>query len=232
MGQVNERVGTFEQNVTCQFAETFQRMARVEHETEAGKEKLAAVEDFSARVTRLEQAGASASAGNNLSADTRPPALIIGAGTRTWRRQQARGRTSPGPGHEGHICPRGQKRIRDHTADPQRQRDTGGPTSPGATLHQASQERELNVTISTKLNGEPSRLFLNISQPPEKRRKVQVAAKYKRLLLELGALPSDVETETPQDRCGSSLARWLRQPTTWHPQGAQPPAPRVGSTCA
>ena len=38
-------------------------------------------------------------------------------------------------------------------------------------------------------------MFLNISQPPEKRRKVQVAAKCKRLLMEHGALAADVEVE-------------------------------------
>ena len=57
------------------------------------------------------------------------------------------------------------------------------------------QVRNANVTISTRLSGEPSKLFLNVSQPPEKRRKVQVAAKCERLLMELGALSSDVETE-------------------------------------
>ena len=49
--------------------------------------------------------------------------------------------------------------------------------------------------MGTKDNGVPSKLYLNISQPPEKRRKVQVAAKCKRLLMEHGALAADVEVE-------------------------------------
>ena len=55
--------------------------------------------------------------------------------------------------------------------------------------------RNANLTVGTKDNGVPSKLFLNISQPPEKRRKVQVAAKCKRLLMEHGALAADVEVE-------------------------------------
>ena len=55
--------------------------------------------------------------------------------------------------------------------------------------------RNANLTVGTKDNGVPSKLFLNISQPPEKRRKVQVAAKCKRFLMEHGALAADVEVE-------------------------------------
>ncbi|CAE7889846.1 CPK2, partial [Symbiodinium necroappetens] len=55
--------------------------------------------------------------------------------------------------------------------------------------------RNANVTVGTRPDGAPAKLFLNISQPPEKRRKVQVAAKCKRLLMELGAATQDVDTE-------------------------------------
>ena len=55
--------------------------------------------------------------------------------------------------------------------------------------------RNANLAVGTRQDGTATRLWLNISQPPEERRKVQVAAKCKRLLMELGALAQEVETE-------------------------------------
>ena len=201
-GQVNKRMGAFEQNVTHQFADTFQRLARVEHETEHTKEKVTGVENhidsLAARVTRLEQAGPSE--GHAQGGDSRPPALIIGGWHPDTEADKVidhanklvaelrldldmRGTFVPGVRRGYAIIPLTRKDG--ETQEGQRTR----------VQHCISQVRNANVTISTRLSGEPSKLFLNVSQPPEKRRKVQVAAKCKRLLMELGALASDVETE-------------------------------------
>ncbi|CAE7292357.1 pol [Symbiodinium microadriaticum] len=195
-------MGAFEQNVTHQFADTFQRLARVEHETEHTKEKVTGVENhidsLAARVTRLEQAGPSE--GHAQGGDSRPPALIIGGWHPDTEADKVidhanklvaelrldldmRGTFVPGVRRGYAIIPLTRKDG--ETQEGQRTR----------VQHCISQVRNANVTISTRLSGEPSKLFLNVSQPPEKRRKVQVAAKCKRLLMELGALASDVETE-------------------------------------
>ena len=203
VGQVNERVGTFEQNVTGQFAETFQRLARVENETEASKERLATVEDkvegITGRITRLEQSGPPAMAGNS-STDTRPPALIIGG----WHPDTEADKVID---HANKLVAELRLDLdmrdafvpgirRGYAIVPLIRKDNESSEDQRARVqHCIRQVRNANVTISTKLSGEPSRLFLNISQPPEKRRKVQVAAKCKRLLMELGALPTEVETE-------------------------------------
>ncbi|CAE7251744.1 unnamed protein product [Symbiodinium microadriaticum] len=168
VGQVNERVGTFEQNVTHQFAETFQRLARVEHETEHTKEKVAVVENqmenLAARVTRLEQAGPADGPTQGL--DTRPPALIIGG----WH-----------PDTEA-------DKVIDHAnklvAELRLDLDMRGTFVPGVRQGYA-------IIPLTRKDGETQE---------DQRTRVQhcirqVAAKCKRLLMELGALSSDVETE-------------------------------------
>ncbi|CAE7930271.1 unnamed protein product, partial [Symbiodinium necroappetens] len=45
--------------------------------------------------------------------------------------------------------------------------------------------RTANIELGTKEDGSPSRLWMAVSQPPERRKKAQLAAKTKRLLLEL-----------------------------------------------
>ncbi|CAE7253430.1 unnamed protein product [Symbiodinium sp. CCMP2592] len=47
-----------------------------------------------------------------------------------------------------------------------------------------------NVTLGRKPDGNPAKLWLSISQPPERRRRAALAGKVKRLIIEAGGLPS------------------------------------------
>ena len=46
-----------------------------------------------------------------------------------------------------------------------------------------------NVTLGRKPDGNPAKLWLSISQPPERRRRAALAGKVKRLIIEAGGLP-------------------------------------------
>ena len=78
VGQMNERVDTFEQNVQTQLAETTMKIHGIAVDTEGNKEKIAQVQDkmesIEARLSKLEQ-GEPAIADN---ARARGPALIMG----------------------------------------------------------------------------------------------------------------------------------------------------------
>ena len=55
--------------------------------------------------------------------------------------------------------------------------------------------RTVNVTLGTRDDGEPSRLWMAVSQPPERRKRAQLAAKTKRLILEMNGDNLQLEVE-------------------------------------
>ena len=198
VGQLNEKVGKLEATMQAYRAESSDQIAEIKGECRGHQERLAAVntrmDNMEARVANLEKNG-----GTN-GEQERAPAMIIGG----WHQdteaakviEQAnkyvaelrldldmRDRFVPGLRRGYAIIPLHRKEG--ESEGDQRQR----------VQHCIRHVRNANLTVGTKDNGAPSKLFLNISQPPEKRRKVQVAAKCKRLLMEQGALAADVEVE-------------------------------------
>ena len=65
--------------------------------------------------------------------------------------------------------------------------------------------RTANLILGTRDDGEPSRLWMAISQPPERRKRAQLAAKTKRLILEMDGDARQLEVEW------SSGSVWHRQ---------------------
>ena len=98
--------------------------------------------------------------------------------------------------------------------------------------------RQANIQMGTHADGKAKYLWLQLSQSPERRRRVQLAGKCKRLCLTLGATLSQVETEWPTGTVwlrgvshpagGSRGGRsWLDQ-CQGHSTGAQPAHQRGG----
>ena len=91
---------------------------------------------------------------------------------------------------------------------------SGGDTS---SCGPVSRVRTANVTLGTRKDGEPSRLWMAVSEPPERRKRAQLAAKTKRLLLEMcGVLHL---------HCGFSFSISLLPSRLGHPGGGPLPPP-------
>ncbi|CAE7669653.1 unnamed protein product [Symbiodinium sp. CCMP2592] len=200
VGQMNERVGTFEQNVQAQLADTTMRIHNMSLETEANKDKISQVQDrmesLETRLAKLEQGDTANPEG------TRPrgPALIMGGFHPDTEAEKVIEQAKKyvetlrlDLDTQGTFVP-GVRRG--YCIIPLIKRDTESEEDQRARVQSCIRHiRNANISVGTRQDGTPSHLWLNISQPPEKRRKVQVAAKCKRLLLELGALPQDIDTE-------------------------------------
>ena len=65
--------------------------------------------------------------------------------------------------------------------------------------------RNANLVLGTRDDGEPSRLWMAVSQPPERRKRAQLAAKTKRLILEMEGDARQLEVEW------STGSVWYRQ---------------------
>ncbi|CAE7795568.1 CPK2 [Symbiodinium sp. CCMP2592] len=200
VGQMNERVGTFEQNVQTQLAEATMRIHSISVDTEVNKEKITQVQDrmesIETRLAKLEQGEPAGQEGTR----PREPALIMGGFYPDTEAEKVIDQAKQlvdtlrlDLNTQGAFVP-GVRRG--YCIIPLHKKENESDEDQRARVQSCIKHvRHANVTVGTRQDGTPSKLWLNISQPPEKRRKVQVAAKCKRLLLELGALMHDIDTE-------------------------------------
>ena len=200
VGQVNSRVGALEQTVQTQLAEHTLKLCEITTEVEGHKTKMDQVQDkletLETRLTKLENSEPS----GEEQVKGRAPAMIMGGFHPDTEASKVIDQATKlvdtlrldldvqdafVPGLRRGYCIIPLHKKGGETDDQQR-------TRVQACIRQV---RNANVTVGTRPDGAPAKLFLNISQPPEKRRKVQVAAKCKRLLMDPGALAADVEAE-------------------------------------
>eukprot|EP00439_Symbiodinium_sp_Y106_P028745 s2439_g3.t1 len=186
VGQLNDKVGKLEATTQAYRTESSNQIAEIKGECKGHQEQLAAVstrmDTMEARVAQLEKNGGTSGEHQ----DTEAAKVIEQANKYVAELRldlDMRDTFVPGLRRGYAIIPLHSKEG--ESEGDQRQR----------VQHCTRHVRNANLTVGTKDNGAPSKLFLNISQPPEKRRKVQVAAKCKRLLMEQGALAADVEVE-------------------------------------
>ena len=84
-------------------------------------------------------------------------------------------------------------------------------------IQQAVQQvRAANITLGTRDDGSPSRLWMAVSQPPERRKRAQLAAKAKRLILEMDGNRQQLEVEW------SSGSVWYKQRRVASAGGSKP----------
>ncbi|OLP97161.1 hypothetical protein AK812_SmicGene20497 [Symbiodinium microadriaticum] len=84
-------------------------------------------------------------------------------------------------------------------------------------IQQAVQQvRAANITLGTRDDGSPSRLWMAVSQPPERRKRAQLAAKAKRLILEMDGNNQQLEVEW------SSGSVWYKQRRVASAGGSKP----------
>ena len=220
VGQLNEKVGKLEVAMQAQRAEVTDQIGEVKEECRGQREHLSAVSTKDAhRQARAKwhQRGT----GKGTSPDNRrmAPGLRGDQGHRAGQQVRCRAKVGhfymrdtfvPGLRRGYAIVPLHRKEG--ETESEQRQR----------VQHCIKHVCNANLTVDTKDNGAPSKLFLNISQPPEKRRKVQVAAKCKRLLMEQGALAADVEVEYATGQVWLKGTRVAAASVTAHPPNTTP----------
>ena len=205
VAHMQSRVQEVETVVSQQVQDTVRALDRVTKSYDKQAEALEAVKaaqfHLEARVQSLEQKPPSTAPGST--ADTeggRKPALIIGG----WHPDQAADETLkaakevlrslevPLNGEEMFVP--GLRRgyaILPITAKPFEDEDARRLRVQGAI----QRVRNANITLGQNESGGMRKLWIAISQSPERRRRAKLAGKIKRTILELGGNPRDLEVE-------------------------------------
>ena len=209
--EIGARMDRVETGVTAQLERTLERLQAITNQQRDQQQTVEAIQGdqvkmstrlqtLEAKVQTLQQSAAGSTADTDLGG--RKPALIMGGwGDDTPAEETLRGV---------------QQMIKDLRVDvdtdmafvpgvrrgyailPYNPREGESPQDLRERLSGALRRvRQANIAMGTNAEGKTRYLWMQLSQSPERRRRVQLAGKCKRLCLSLGAALNQIETEWP-----------------------------------